>query len=263
MVSKTMAVGLIVFIVGIILAFLGNAAIIPFFISNGDTINYNEDLNLNGDVHTDNNLLAVAGSSLPLLPSTKAIIVVDIEADSNFKIIIIYNGGEYTNMPVLEKSYSSGGLKRIELLLSPQATAAASYRLGIRVENTGDQQVTVVRAQGGILSMLLGVYLFIFIAIIGLVVAVIGWFKSRSAFVPKGKPSKVDWEPTLEWGSVQKQKKSRPGLPSRKKKSTSAPVKKKKKVPAGGGGTQVECKFCGRKVDRNAYFCPHCYGKLR
>jgi hypothetical protein len=100
----------------------------------------------------------------------------------------------------------------------------------------------------------------LFLAGIALVIA--GYIIGRKQRAKK--PVDVKWEPTLKWrgespitGETKAPKMAIKTTPQPKKK-----VKKVVKKASPIAGDTKTCKFCGKSVQRSAFFCPHCYGKL-
>ena len=160
--------------------------------------------------------------------------------------------------------------KTITTVISPQA-ASEAFNIYVRVNNTGTNILFVSERQVSVVYSFFGLVIPGLITLIGLIVTVISFVRGRSA-APKMKkrPAPGGWEPTLQWGggsassgAKDKSARKRPkmaisstkGKPARKTKVV------RKTVPA--GGAQASCKFCGKPVPQNAFFCPHCYGKLK
>ena len=102
--------------------------------------------------------------------------------------------------------------------------------------------------------------------LLGLIVIVGGFFINYRRLAAKPKPTTIPegWEPSLRMGTAFEPKEKRaPKMAVKSTKSKEKPPKKvvKKAVPK--GGPQVACKYCGKNVSSSAFFCPHCFGKLR
>ncbi|MFX1249523.1 MAG: hypothetical protein ACFFBQ_19180 [Promethearchaeota archaeon] len=101
------------------------------------------------------------------------------------------------------------------------------------------------------------------IILIGLVVFIGGFLINYRKLTAKPKFRDVPsgWEPSLKMGTAfePKEKKATMTIKPTKEK----PKKKfvKKTVPT--KGPEHACKYCGKSVSTSAFFCPHCYGKLR
>lgn len=103
-------------------------------------------------------------------------------------------------------------------------------------------------------------------ALIGSVVCIGGFFINYRRLATKPKPREVPggWEPSLRMGTAfESKEKKAPKMAIKPTKAKEKPTKKvgKKAVPK--GGPQQACKYCGKSVSTSAFFCPHCYGKLR
>jgi hypothetical protein len=103
---------------------------------------------------------------------------------------------------------------------------------------------------------------------VGIVVMIAGFIINYRKMAKGKQPAiRPEWEPSLQWGSSSSKKKvektSRMAI--KPKKATTQPKTKKmiaKKVIPKSGPT-VACKFCGKTMPPSAFFCPHCYGKIR
>ncbi len=96
----------------------------------------------------------------------------------------------------------------------------------------------------------------------GAALVITGYIINRKQKIKK--PTDVKWEPTLKWrgetpitGETKAPKMAIKTTPQPKKK-----VKKVVKKASPKAGDTKDCKYCGKSVQRSAFFCPHCYGKL-
>ncbi|UCG90222.1 MAG: zinc ribbon domain-containing protein, partial [Candidatus Heimdallarchaeota archaeon] len=138
--------------------------------------------------------------------------------------------------------------------------AAQGFNLQVRIDNQDPTEVKLIASRVDVSYTLFAQILTAIIAIVGLILTVLSFIMGRGPRVPKAKPAPGGWEPTLQWGGGAAKQ------PKMAIKSTAAAPKKTKKVvkkAAPAAGAQQACKFCGKPVPASAFFCPHCYGKLR
>ncbi len=103
----------------------------------------------------------------------------------------------------------------------------------------------------------------------GIIVMIAGFIINYRKMAKGKQPTiKPGWEPTLQWGgssTSKKQLEKTPRMAIKTKKSSSKSKTKKtivkKEVPI--SGQTIACKFCGKMMPKSAFFCPHCYGKIR
>jgi hypothetical protein len=148
----------------------------------------------------------------------------------------------------------------------PLGYSSRSYSIKIEVINTGSNPIRITNRLVEMRFSLYSTYIPAIISLIGVVVIILG------LTVLKGEPSVAKrkavapggWEPTLQWGGGTSTTSTTPKKkPKMAIKSTKTPTKKKATPTTKGGGGQQACKFCGKNVPSSAFFCPHCYGKLR
>ena len=158
--------------------------------------------------------------------------------------------------------------KKISLSFFDPLSIGQAFDLYIKVNNHGSSTIRILTRRIVVVQFL-GVLTPVLLALTGAIVAVVGL---RQGSAPKQKRRKTapagGWEPTLQWsggasGAKPSSNKKRPkmAISSTKGKPTQKRTVVKKAVPK--GGAQAGCKFCGKQVPSNAFFCPHCYGKLR
>jgi len=107
-----------------------------------------------------------------------------------------------------------------------------------------------------------------FASISGIIILIGGFIYNRRPSIRRKKIQPVAWEPSLQWGGSQPKEPVKEKSPSRfkrpafgtKAKTIPPPTTKGTSRPS---GTQNACKYCGKPVSPGAYFCPHCYGKLK
>ncbi len=158
--------------------------------------------------------------------------------------------------------------KQISLSFFDPFSINEAFDLYIRVNNRGSSTIRILTRRIVVVQFL-GVLTPVLLALLGAIVAVVGL---RTGAAPKPKRRKAapagGWEPTLQWGggsgteqSSSAKKRPKMAISSTKGKPKQKRTVVKKAVPK--GGAQAGCKFCGKQVPQNAFFCPHCYGKLR
>ncbi|MFX0016699.1 MAG: hypothetical protein ACFFB2_18555 [Promethearchaeota archaeon] len=140
--------------------------------------------------------------------------------------------------------------------------ASKTFDMFLYVDNTGISQIRLLTYRVDVSYSLFAQVLPLIIAVVGVALTVVSIVMGRKPSAPKVRGAPGGWEPTLQWGSGSATPKKQPKMAI---KSTKAPktVKKVVKTTAPEGGAQASCKFCGKPVPASAYFCPHCYGKLR
>jgi hypothetical protein len=163
---------------------------------------------------------------------------------------------------------SGSGAKRksITVLLMPPATGS-SFSLYLEVNNDGGSSITISDCYVQVTFTLYAWLLPGIAAIAGLIITLLGLRQTRRApRVPKRPKVTPGWEPTLQWSGGAKGAQPTERRPKMAIKSTKTGKPTKKKVvrrAAPTSGAQASCKFCGKSVSATAFFCPHCYGKLR
>ncbi|MFX1516331.1 MAG: hypothetical protein ACFFC6_08480 [Promethearchaeota archaeon] len=278
MVSKVMVAGIIVLILGgflfvlftILFPMLG-IPLYPFYTTTGSQAR-DEDIR-SGDTELIDLTPGVAGINKVLLP----ILGVQLRAQFYLQgvggswdcdVILVYRTDQDTiditgtERTGLGGSGGESGRMLVSIYTSLNAGAAsADYDLYVEIDNTGDNRISMLASRVDITYTLFAQIIPALVAIAGLIVTIVGFVTGRKPAVPKAKPAPGGWEPTLQWGGgAAKQPKM-----AIKSGTTGKPtqVKKVVKKAAPAGGAQQPCKFCGKPVPASAFFCPHCYGKLR
>ena len=269
--SKLTVVGLIVLILGsvflVLFTFILPQVNIGVPIISGSSSQSDErDIN-SGDTER----IAVANvRGHPLWVYIRVTFILQGSNEYDCDVKLLYESDNLGSIDIAEKNYNlipnKNYIQRsITVTLMPPASST-TYDLYLEITNNGDD---IVLGQRVILVTysLFSTIIPAIIALVGLILIIVGIVTGRGPSVVKAKAAPGGgWEPTLQWGGG-----SGTGAPATKKqpkmviKSTkgSKKVKKvvKKAAPAGGG--QSACKFCGKQVAASAFFCPHCYGKLR
>ncbi len=268
MVHKLAKIGGAVFGVGFLIILLTGVigvAIPPFKLGTG-WVDQNQ--NVNG--HSELDITAVSQVSHPFFTLCEVKITLTSESSFECYLSLVYEStdGQISSDIGFSGQISGGGFDTVSYTFSTMISNAASargYALLIRVQNSMGSQIQVTRTQA---SITFSMFAFIFpgiIALIGIVLIILGFVKGKSTPSIKQPKPVSGWEPTLQWGGGSSGSASRRPKMAIKSSDKKTPQPKKtvvkKAVPA--GGSQTSCKFCGKQVPTTAFFCPHCYGKLR
>lgn len=155
-----------------------------------------------------------------------------------------------------------------------QKYASSSFSLYLRIRcdptfNPGSEytgSLYLEKCEMEVLYTLFAMALPPIFTLIGSAVCIGGFIINYRKLAAKPKPREVPggWEPSLKMGTAfaSKEKKA-PKMAIKPTTPAEKPAKKvaKKAVPT--GGSTHTCKYCGKNVPTSAFFCPHCYGKLR
>ncbi len=147
--------------------------------------------------------------------------------------------------------------------------AGSGFTLYLKIENFGSNIINLVEYRVDVIWNVTSFYVPLIITFLGIILIIFSIIRGRRAPAQQKLPKvETGWEPTLQWGSGAG-KSSKPISDKKSRfsiKSSKPPPKPSKTVvrkAAPTGGAQVACKFCGKQVPTSAFFCPHCYGKLR
>jgi hypothetical protein len=151
----------------------------------------------------------------------------------------------------------------------PPSHTSSSFSITLNIQNTGTGTLELKDRSVQVFYSLWGQILPGLIFVTGLLITIIGIVRGRRTTVRRPAPVTPGWEPTLQWSggargtrtAAKEDKKSRFSIRSSKQPKTVKRKVVRKAAPAAAG--QIGCKFCGKKVSPTAFFCPHCYGKLR
>ncbi|MFW9823255.1 MAG: hypothetical protein ACFFE4_09985 [Candidatus Thorarchaeota archaeon] len=279
MVSKLQVTGLIFLILGVLLMTLANVvlpalgiSVIPFYATTGE-FTQGEIINP-GSTREDISIFTNIPGFISNL-NIKAKITLDSSNDMMCRVTLIYediNGSSRAEMDwTSENIFVQGGGSHLESLSTPISFAAAGsgFSLFLKIENQGSNAITLVNSRVDIIYNVPSFYLPVIFILIGILLTIVPFIRSRrTPSVRKAPKVGTGWEPTLQWGGgsgkasePEPTKKSRFTIKSSKKQKPTATKVVRKAAPV--SGTQVSCKFCGKNVSPSAFFCPHCYGKLR
>lgn len=268
--SKLRIIGIVVLVTGLLSGVLINIAWVTFpppF--GGEIVSSNpEFINSGGDRNI--NLGQIPGH--PFFVNVKVSFSYSAGSAYGFNAELIYYTQELGEVPIegtlTNYGDTSGTDSRatIQTMINPGA-AGSGFEIRLRIDNIGSSPITITDRKVNVVFTIFGTILPILVLIIGLIMTAIGFMRKTEPKVKKKQavPS-GGWEPTLQWGggsgtaSKSAKKKPRMAISSPQKSAKKKKVVKKA-VPK--GGAQVSCKFCGKQVPSNAFFCPHCYGKLR
>ncbi|MHA2238435.1 MAG: hypothetical protein ACXAB2_08730 [Candidatus Hodarchaeales archaeon] len=273
MASRLRIIGIVVLILGLFLGVLLNIAWVTFPPFGGKTSQVLTPELINSGA--DRNINVGTVPSHPFFVNIKATFLLSADNAYGCNVELVYYTPEQgeVGIPGTQTTYdeSSGtdGYKQysISVMINPGA-ASGGFDIRLRVDNYGSSPITIANRQLNIVLGLFGI-------LVPLVFAVTGLIMTAVSFIRKGEPGvkkkrvapSTGWEPTLQWGggtgTATKGEKKKPRMAISTQKGKAGQKRKvvKKVVPK--GGAQVSCKFCGKQVPGNAFFCPHCYGKLR
>ena len=250
---------LIILLTGIV-----GVAIPPFTLGTGWVV---QDQYVNG--HSELDITAVSQVSHPFF--TLCEVKITITSDSSYQcyLALVYESRDgLISSDIGFSGEISGAALEIQTYtfstMISNAASARGYSLLIRVQNSLGSQIQVTRTQASITFSMFALIFPGIITLIGGVLIIFGFMKGRGAPSIKQPKPVSGWEPTLQWGGSSGSTSRRPKMAIKSSDKKAPQPKKtvvKKVTPA--GGSQTSCKFCGKQVPTTAFFCPHCYGKLR
>ncbi|MFX0181657.1 MAG: hypothetical protein ACFE95_01145 [Candidatus Hodarchaeota archaeon] len=195
--------------------------------------------------------------------------------ESSVRILILYSSKNrfgqlpYTSYTMYLTDGETEEVSRTVMLNA--AGASETFDLYLRISvipnndpsaDTGDVYLQHREVQA--LYMLFASLIPLLMVIAGLAVGIGGFIYNYRRLAKGVRPVDVSWEPTLQASRDVSPVKSK--APKMAIKATPSQKKVKKKVVekvVPKGGPQQACKFCGKQVSAAAFFCPHCYGKIR
>lgn len=273
MVSKFTKVGISLFVVGFITPFLVMAfqLPIPFVVSTHGRSSEVVTIPTNGtsiDIQLANNLW----NPYNIMLTTKYSLYCE-NGESSVRTMLIYSSKKYFGrLYGTHYSYLTDGqtedVTRTVMLNAAGSSQTFDLYLRIWVEQTSGQQETgdvyLQHREVQALYMLFAFLLPFIMVIAGLGIGIGGFIYNYRRLARGVKPVDVSWEPTLQTSRDVSPTKTK--APKMAIKSTPPQKKVKKKVAekvVPKGGPSQACKFCGKQVPAAAFFCPHCYGKIR
>jgi len=213
---------------------------------------------------------------IPFFTNVKATFLIRSDFSFDCDVILMF---ESASVPIAQEigvrrsiSGEGGEYKQITIttMITPQA-ASEAFTIRLKLDNTGSNAITVATRRVDIVYTIFGVAIPGLLMLTGGILTVVSFVKGKKS-TPKIK-KRVEpggWEPTLQWsggsgtsGSKSKSGKKKPKMAISSTKGKKGKKTKIAKTAAPQGGAQVGCKFCGKQVMRSAFFCPHCYGKLK
>jgi hypothetical protein len=278
MVSISRILGILLLIIGILSFTLINVAGLAFMPFGGSTPPEVDSIQIGGLANDD-----IFVGTVPQHPMfeffTNIQITFELQSDNEYScnVELLFESESIPIPQAIDGSSRNYGpepsgttTKAISTMISPQA-AREAFTISLRINNMGSNPITVSSRQVNVVYTFFGMVIPGLILLLGVILTVVSFVRGRSAS-PKVKKRTAPggWEPTLQWGGSSaasgtktKVAKKRPkmGISSTRGKSEKKTRIVKKTVPQ--GGTQLGCKFCGKPVPQNAFFCPHCYGKLK
>ncbi len=278
MVSKVTIIGIPIFLVGLIVLILFTFVgfkIFPFCVTTNTEYGIDESEHEIIDPFTVEIIDLHLESRIPSHPTQviiKARFIIGPHTGSDYScdISLIYSGNEEDGQ-IASGTRSGSGMDRLEEESItgnvPLGYSSRPYTIKLEVINTGSNPIRIGNRFVEIRFTLYSTYIPAIISIIGLIVILLGFTVLKGEpSVDKRKPvAPTGWEPTLQWGGTTSTTST---TPKKKPKMAIKPTETlskagKKATPAATGGGQQACKFCGKNVPTSAFFCPHCYGKLR
>lgn len=211
----------------------------------------------------------------PFFTSVKAIFILQSNSPYTCDVILTYESDSVPEAQEIGGIHSydeQGGDKQISIttMISP-AAASEPFIIRLKLTNTGSNAITVSTRMIFVVYSFFGLLVPVFLMLIGVITTAVSFvIGKKSSPKTKKRATPGGWEPTLQWSggsgaskSKNSSSKKRPkmAISSAKGKSSKKTKIVKRSVPQ--GGAQVGCKFCGKQVAQSAFFCPHCYGKLR
>lgn len=266
MISRITIVGLVIIVLSLIPLILVNLIQVPFPLMSSRSPEDKTLVNIAPGSTVTTTLVGIPGH--PLHVQISVVFLLSSSDDIACDISVVYQTEQTEDSQIGNTKYiydDTGGWRQKSIVRTiPPPYSSRSFSVALRIDNQGSNTITLANRRVTAVFTLTGLILPAIILIIGIILAVFGFIKARGPAVAKPKAVPGGWEPTLQWGG------GTGGAAARKQpkmaiKSTKAPKTAKKvvKKAAPAGGAQQSCKFCGKSVPASAFFCPHCYGKLR
>ncbi len=274
MVSKLSVIGIGLAIIGILLFSLFNFIWIVFPPFGGRTTDVTTPVDIFAG-NPDGEALVGRVPASPLMLNLKVIFIFSADNAYSCEFSLILKNDNFPHPGAaldgtrrsVDSTESTDG-KQISLSFFDPLSINQAFDLYIKVNNQGSSTIQILTRRIVVVQFL-GILTPVLLTLVGVIVAVVGL---RKGTAPKPKRRKAapagGWEPTLQWGSgsggaqsSSAKKRPKMAISSGKGKPKQKKTIVKKAVPK--GGAQAGCKFCGKPVPNNAFFCPHCYGKLR
>lgn len=272
MVSKLNIIGLVILLLGVIpfILFTFIGLTIPPFVVRGPTQfdSYNVSA---GSTQTVDMGPGVGAHPLPVILKVSFTIDHNDDFDCDVTLLIDSENPGIGLTALDPKPFSGEGSgrtrKSIQVTLIPPGSSSP-FAVDIDVENTGSNSFSIEDRRIQVTFTLWSSVFPAFLAFIGVIITIVGLIQARRGpAVPKKPKVTPGWEPTLQWGSSAaggtKTAGRKPKMAIKSTKATKPARKTVVRKAAPTSGAQASCKFCGKSVSATAFFCPHCYGKLR
>jgi hypothetical protein len=271
MASKLRIAGLGVLIIGVLLLSLFNFLWVVFPPFGGRTQDETSVETIPGGFQEDV-IIQDIPTNVMLFLSIKVVFMFDASGEYSCTVDVLLESNIYPQRAALtgtHRTYSgedaTDGYVRKEITGNvPAASLDGRSSIYLRINNLGSNQITIATRRIYVIYAFQGLILPGLIAVTGVILTGISFVIKREPKVkqPRAAPT-GGWEPTLQWGGgagkTKVKKKPKLAVSSTKGKPVQKRVVKKVAKP----GATAACKFCGKEVPSNAFFCPHCYGKLR
>ncbi len=264
MISRVTIVGLVIIVLSLIPLILVNLIGVPFPWMASTSPEDTTMVQITPGNTVTTTLVGIPGH--PLHVQISVVYLLSSDDDISCDVTVVYQTATTADSQIGDAKYiydDVGGWRQKSIVRTiPPPYSSRSFSIALRIDNQGSNTITLANRRVSAVFTLTGLILPAIILIIGIILAVFGFIKARGPAVAKPKAVPGGWEPTLQWGGGAGARKQ----PKMAIKSTKAPKTAKKKVVkkvAPAGGAQQACKFCGKQVPASAFFCPHCYGKLR
>ncbi|MHA1971757.1 MAG: hypothetical protein ACTSW1_02120 [Candidatus Hodarchaeales archaeon] len=271
MASKALIIGIPILLIGLLLFGLFGLIGLSFYPFTGTTGVQSFSANISAFSSSDISIIQdVPGH--PFFVTIKVAVMLDSPSPTDCTISLKYesrDGAISALIPGTEKDYTIDSYTPVSVstVISP-SFAGPGFNILLTVENKGTNTITITQSLVNLQFMLFSHLIPLLLALIGTIITVVGFIKGKKGVTTKKvKEVPAGWEPTLQWGSTSAKKaagstsgkKPKLAIKSTKTKKTKTVVKRTV-APSGGKST---CKFCGKQVPANAFFCPHCYAKLK
>jgi hypothetical protein len=279
MISRVSIIGIPIFLVGLVLLLLFTVigvAIGPFIVT-GEKIYPQVTIQPSTSETVE---IMQGGAEIgthPLHVIIKAHFIIQYSGDYNCRVSILYvpsepgSQSEFLRIGVEMDGDNIRNWEQKSLSGTvPPGYASRRYRVNLEIENLGSSDIRIGERLVELRFTLYSTVLPALLAVIGLIVTILGFtvFKGGPAAPRRKVVTPGGWEPTLQWGggsssSTEPTSAKRPKMAIKSTKPAKTGQKKVVRKAGPSGGAQQSCKFCGKNVPTSAFFCPHCYGKLR
>ena len=267
MASKLKATGLILLIVGVLTLTVFNLAWAAFPPFGGRTQTEFTEQSITGSSNEDVFVAFIPTNAILFL---RINVVFDFQGNSAYSCeinVILRNDNFPAGVRLdgttryYDDTSATNGYSRKQIDTIILATnLEGSTSIYLNVNNQPGSSISISNRHVKVVYGLIGLIVPALFAVVGLILTAVSFTRKKEPTVraPRAAPT-GGWEPTLQWGGGAAKKKPKMAISTPKGKTTKKKVVRK--VPKAGAAST--CKFCGKEVASNAFFCPHCYGKLR